>query len=88
MYVARHLAKRAPSSLVLGQPFAQAVEPFGDGLALRERERLRAGVDLDAGDDPLVLEQLHERRAVGGRLADRLVEEDDAADEVARALGA
>ena len=51
-------------------------------------ERLRARVDLDARDDPLLLEHLDERRAVGGLLADRLVEEDHAADVVGRALGA
>ena len=69
---------------VLLEPLAQAVEALGDLLAGRERERLRALVDLDAGDDPLPLEQLRERRAVGGRLADRLVVEDDAADVLAR----
>ena len=71
--------------VVLGQSLAKAVEPFGDRLAVGERERLRAGVDLDAGDDPLVFEHLHELGAVGGRLTDRLVEQDDAADEVAGA---
>jgi hypothetical protein len=46
------------------------------------RERLRALVDLDARDDPLRGEQLGERRPVVGPLADRLVVEDDAADEL------
>ena len=81
-YVARHFAKRAPSAAVLREPLAQPVEALGDRLALGERERLRARVDLDPGDDPLRLEQLRERRPVGARLADRLVEEDDAADEL------
>ena len=71
--------------MVLGEALAQAVEPFGDGLAGGERERLCPGVDLDTGDDPLVFEHLHQLRAVGGRLTDRLVEQDDAADVVARA---
>src|SRR5690242_13988733 len=67
---------------VLLEPCAQAVEALGDGLALGERERLRTGVDLDPGDDALRREQLRERRAVERALADGLVEEDDAADEL------
>src|SRR4051812_33765919 len=65
---------------VLLEPPAQAVEALGDGLAFGERQGLRALVDLDAGDDALRLEQLGEGRSVGARLADRLVEQDDAAD--------
>ena len=65
---------------VLGEPLAQAVEPLRDRLGLREREWLRAEVDLDPRDDPLRVEQLRERRPVRGALADRLVVEDDAAD--------
>src|SRR3712207_8509081 len=44
-------------------------------------------VDLDPRDDPLRLEELRERRPVGGALANRLVEEDDAADELLGAVG-
>ena len=65
---------------VLGEAVTKAVEPLGHGLARGERERLRAEVDLDPRDDPLALEQLRERRAVGRALMDRLVEQDDAAD--------
>src|SRR3954467_3664413 len=65
---------------VLVEPGAQAVEPFGDRLALGESERLRALVDLDPRDDALRLEQFRKRRPVRRRLADRLVEEDHAAD--------
>ena len=72
---------------VLLEPRAQPVEAFGDRLAVRERERLRTLVDLDPGDDALRLEQLRERRAVVPRLADRLVEEDDAADVLLDAFG-
>jgi hypothetical protein len=46
------------------------------------RERLGALVDLDPRDHALRGEQLGERRAVVCLLADRLVEEDDAADEL------
>ena len=79
VYVARHFAKRA-EAVVLLEPFAQPVEAFGDRLAVGERERLRALVDLDPRDDALRREQLRERRSVERALADRLVEEDDAAD--------
>src|SRR6266568_4419426 len=65
---------------VLLEPLAQAVEALGHRLALGVRERLRALVHLDAGDHALRREQLRERRPVVGALADRLVEEDDAAD--------
>ena len=78
--------REAGAEPVVGlEPFAEAVEALGHGLAGRVRERLRALVDLDAGDDPLLCEQLRERRAVERLLADRLVEEDHAADEVLRA---
>ena len=72
---------------VLREALAQAVEALGDLLARRERERLRALVDLDPGDDPEPLEQLRERLAVGRALADRLVEEDHAADVLGGARG-
>src|SRR5204863_9061847 len=39
------------------------------------------------GNDPALLEQLRERRAADRALPDRLVEEDDAADELLDALG-
>ena len=65
---------------VLDEPRAQPVEPVGHELARRLRKRRRALVDLDAGDDARLLEDLHERAPVGRLLADRLVEEDHAAD--------
>ena len=65
---------------VLGESLAQAVEPFGDRLAREQRHRLRADVDLDAGDRAGGLEHLDERDAVVGRLPDRLVVQDHAAD--------
>jgi hypothetical protein len=63
------LVKRAPELVVLLEPVAQAVEPLGDRLLGRERERLRALVDLDPRDDPAAGEQLRERRPVRGALA-------------------
>jgi hypothetical protein len=72
---------------VLVQALAQAVEALGDLLARRVGQVLRALVDLDPRDHALALEQLRERRPVGCVLADRLVEEDHAADVVRCALG-
>src|SRR5204863_623401 len=72
---------------VLLEARPEPVEPFRRGLARRERERLRAPVDLDPRDDAFRLEQLRERRPVRRALADRLVEEDDPADELGRSLG-
>src|SRR5204863_1629258 len=65
---------------VLLEPLAQTVEALRHRLAGRVREWLRAPVDLDSRDDSAAFEQLRERRPVGRRLADRLVEQDHAAD--------
>jgi hypothetical protein len=82
------LRESGPELAVLGEPLAQTIEPLGHGLVVRKRERLCARVHLDAGNDPLLLQQLHQRGAVGSRLPDRLVEQDHTADVVARAFGA
>ena len=68
--------------VVFREPLAQPIESFGDRLALGERKRLGALIDLDPRNDPLRLEQPGERCPVGGALADRLVVEDHAADEL------
>ena len=49
---------------VLGQPLAQSVEALGDRLARRQGQRLGAGVDLDAGNDPLTFEHFDQRGTV------------------------
>ncbi len=85
--VARHLANRAPSFDVLGEAFPQPVEALGHRLTGEQCERLRAGVDLDAGDHVRVVEDLHEPAAVVCRLTDRLVEQDRSADVFADAGG-
>ena len=72
---------------VLGQAVAQAVQALGDLLAVEPGQRLGALVDLDPRDDPLGAEHLGERGAVGRPLADGLVEQDHAADELAQPVG-
>src|SRR3546814_16389248 len=65
------------------EALAQAVKTLGHGLAGVAGERLGAELDLDAGDHAGPGDLLHERRAVGGLLADGLVVEDDAGDVLA-----
>ena len=74
------LGKARAELAVLRESLAQAVEALRDRLAWRQRERLRARVDLDAGEDPALLEQPRERRSIRGRLVERLVEQDHAGD--------
>ena len=81
------LGEAGAELVVLGQPVAEAVETLGHHLAGGAGEGLGALVDLDAGDDALAAQRLDERAAVGGALAERLVEQDDARDELARAGG-
>ena len=86
--VARHVRPdvdhRAPlgefraEPAVFDQPLAQTVEPLGDDLARTERQRLDSLVDLDTGQRAGLFDQLDQRRAVLGVLADGLVIEDDA----------
>ena len=64
--------------VIFGQTLAQAVEPFGDRLARAMRQRLGAGIDLDAGNGAGRFDQRDQRRAVLGLLPDRFVVEDDA----------
>ena len=76
------LCEARPERAVLLEPPAQPVEPFGHLLAGEAGLVVRAGVHLDSGDRALRREHVPERRAVVRRLPDRLVVEDDAADEV------
>jgi hypothetical protein len=76
------LGEARAEAAVLDEPLAEAVETLGNHLVRGERQRLGALVDLDAGDDALVGEELRERRTVARLLPDRLVEEDHAADVV------
>src|SRR6202521_1170713 len=66
---------------VLGESFPEAIQALGDLFPRRERKWLGAGVDLDAGNDALLVHVLRERCAVLGLLAQRFVVQDDAADE-------
>ena len=84
---ARHLANLAPRPTYSLMRSAQPVEAFGDRLAGAEGQRLGAVVDLDARQRAGGLDQLGQRRAVLGLLADGLVVEDDAGDVVLHRLG-
>src|SRR5580700_4489071 len=63
---------------IFGEPLAKPVEAFGDHFARAVRQRLDALVDLDAGQRARLRDQLDQRRAVLGVLANGLVIEDDA----------
>ena len=60
--------------VIFVQSVAQAVQPLGDLLARRAGQRMGAGVHLDAGYGARRLDNIDHRRAVGGALADGLVE--------------
>ncbi len=66
--------------VVLGEPLAQSIESFGNGLAGKTGQRLRSQIDLDAGKHSMLCEIDRKRYPVLGLLADGLVIHDDAAD--------
>src|SRR5260370_30171194 len=68
--------------VILNQAFAQAVETFGNRLALELGQRLGTGIDLDAWDDALLRQIFRKRRAVLRLLTNGLVVQDHAADVV------
>jgi hypothetical protein len=72
---------------VLGHALPEPVQALGHLLAGMQRHVVRAGVDLDAGDDSARLQVLAEVDAVLRRLAQRLVEEDHAAHVLLDARG-
>ena len=73
---------------IFNEPLAQSVESFGDDFARTEGRRLRALVDLDAGNRTCFLDQLDQGRAVFGVLPDRLVVENDAGNVFSHPVGA
>jgi hypothetical protein len=78
------LGEPGPQLAVLDQPVEQAIQALGDLLTGKAGQGGGAGVDLDAGDDALVLEDLGQGGAAGRPLAQGLVVEDDPADELVR----
>src|SRR6516164_8619671 len=76
------LCKSGTHGVVVPETLAQAVKPLGDRLIWKAGEGLRAGVDLDTGNDALGFERLGERSAVGTLLTNCFVIHDGAADEL------
>ena len=72
---------------IFGNAVGEAVEAFGDGFAVGEGQGLRPLVELDAGNGARRLDDVDQRRAVPGLLAERLVEQDDAGDVVLHGIG-
>ncbi len=74
------LRKFRAQLVILGEPLAQPIEAFGNGLAGKTGQRLRSQVDFDARQHSMLREIGRERHAVLGLLAQGLVIQDDAAD--------
>jgi hypothetical protein len=74
------LRKARTLVVIFLQPLGELVEADGDQLVRAAGQRLRAFVDLDAGDRACLLDQLDQRRAVLRLLPDRLIVEDHAGD--------
>ena len=70
--------KTRAQRMILRQTLAQTVEALGDHLARRASQRFRARIHLDARHGARLGDQLGQRRAVLGFLAQCLVIEDDA----------
>lgn len=66
--------------VVLGTALVQVVKALRVGLIVSATKGLHALVDLDAGQNALLLEQLHERRAIIGLLPEGFVVQDNTAD--------
>ena len=79
-YVARHFAKRAPSPRYSASRSRSPSRPSVMVSPSASASGFAPVSTLIPGMIPFDCEQLRERRPVGGALADRLVEEDDAAD--------
>src|SRR6185312_11016559 len=79
--------REAGAALVIFlQAFGELVEPDGDQFPRTLRQRLRALVDLDAGDRARLLDQLDQRRSVLRVLPDGFVVKNDTRDVVAHRL--
>lgn len=80
------LGEASAGLVVLAAPGAEGIKALGGGLAVGSGELDGALVDLDPGDDAVLLEDLDEGLAVGGFLVECLLEEDDAG-EVGEGVG-
>ncbi len=74
------LGETRAQRVVLLEPLAQAIQPFGDHFTRAAGQRMGALVDLDPGDDAVCGHHLGERHAVAGGLAQGLVVQDGAGD--------
>lgn len=77
------LGEVAAVLLVLDAAGLEIVEALGRALVIGAEQRHYALVDLDAGNDVALLQEVHEGCAVVGLLVEGLVEEDHAGDMLA-----
>lgn len=75
------LGEAGAGLVVLLAAGGEGVEALGGGLAGGAGDVDGALVDLDAGEDAVVVEDVDEGLAVGGLLVEGLLEEDDAGEE-------
>ena len=74
------LGESSSAFVILFASLGEAVQALRRGLIVRTQQFHDSLVDLDAGDDPKVLEDLDERRTVVAFLEERLVEQNNAAE--------
>ena len=79
--------KAGAEATVFGEPLAQPVEPLRYGFPRTSSQRPGTGIDLDARHNALSRENFGERHPGRAFLADRLVLQDHAADELRSARG-
>ena len=84
----RHLVNFAPSLAYSSRRSRRPSRPSVTCSPVGARQRLRAEVHLDAGDDVLASQHVDERAPVVRALPKRLVVQNDATDVLARALRA
>ena len=81
------LCEPRPQFVIFIQAIAQSIQTFRDFLIRRTCQGLRTFVHFDAGNDPLLSQDLYEGRTIVCLLADRLVKKNHAADELAYPRG-
>ena len=81
---ARHLEKRGTQFKILGASLPQSVQPVSHFFGFVSGQGLGAGIDLDAGNDPVIVQVRCKGRTVQGFLTDGFVEQDGAADIIGK----
>ena len=81
------LGEARTSLVVLAAALTETVKTHGGLLPVSAGNVLKALVDLDAGDDVLLFQELNHGNTLGGLLVESLLEQDGAAAVLAKTLG-